>query len=38
MRERLMPLVGAFVLFAVVFLGLDFFIMKLHGLALVYTP
>lgn len=38
MTARLLPFIGAFVVFVVVFLALDFVILKLHGLALVYTP
>lgn len=38
MRARLLPFVGAFIVFVAVFLALDFFILKLHGLALVYNP
>ena len=35
--QRLVPLIGAFIVFALVFLALDYSIMKLHGLALIYS-
>lgn len=38
MKAYLTPLLTAFVLFAIAFLALDFTIMKLHGLTLVYHP
>lgn len=38
MTARLLPFIAAFAVFVVVFLALDFVILKLHGLALVYTP
>lgn len=37
MKTRLMPFIAAFVVFALVFLALDFTIMKLHGLTLIYS-
>lgn len=37
MNSRLMPFLAAFVVFALVFLALDFTIMKLHGLTLIYS-
>ena len=37
MKAYLLPFVSAFVVFAIVFLALDFTIMKLHGLALIYS-
>jgi len=36
MKAYLLPLVGAFIVFAIVFFALDFSIMKLQGLTLVY--
>lgn len=38
MKSRLLPFVVALVVFALAFFVLDFYIMKLHGLALVYQP
>jgi len=37
MKAYLLPLVGAFIVFAIIFLALDFSMMKLQGLALVYN-
>lgn len=37
MNTRLMPFLAALVVFALVFLALDFTIMKLHGLTLIYS-
>ena len=37
MNTGLMPFLAAFVVFALVFLALDFTIMKLHGLTLIYS-
>jgi len=37
MKAYLLPFVGAFVVFAIVFLALDFSIMKLQGLTLIYS-
>jgi len=38
MKAYLLPFVGAFIVFGVVFLALDFSVMKLQGLALIYRP
>ena len=37
-KAYLVPFVIAFVVCAVIFLGLDFTIMKLQGLSLIYVP
>jgi len=37
MNSHLKPFIAAFVVFAIVFLALDFTIMKLHGLTLAYS-
>ncbi len=37
MKAYLLPFIGAFVVFVFVFLALDFTIMKLHGLTLIYS-
>lgn len=37
MKTNLVPFVAAFVVFALVFFTLDFTIMKLHGLSLIYS-
>lgn len=36
MKAYLLPFVGAFIVFGLVFLALDFSMMKLQGLSLVY--
>ncbi len=36
MKAYLLPFVGAFVVFGLVFLALDFSMMKLQGLSLAY--
>lgn len=36
MKSYIAPLLIAFALFAIAFLALDFTIMKLHGLTLIY--
>lgn len=36
MKAYLLPFVGAFVVFVLVFFALDFSMMKLQGLSLVY--
>ena len=36
MKAYLLPFVGAFIVFALLFLGLDFSMMKLQGLSLIY--
>lgn len=36
MRARLLPFLVSLLVFAAVFVGLDFMIMKLHGLSLVF--
>lgn len=36
--KYLLPFVGAFIVFGIVFFALDFSIMKLQGLTLVYHP
>lgn len=36
MKDYLLPFVGAFVVFVLVFFALDFSIMKLQGLTLIY--
>jgi len=36
MKAYLLPFVGAFVVFAIVFFALDFSMMKLQGLTLMY--
>jgi len=36
MKAYLLPFVGAFIVFGIVFFALDFSIMKLQGLTLVY--
>ena len=37
MKAYLLPFVGAFVVFVLVFFALDFSMMKLQGLALIYS-
>jgi len=37
MMKQLLPFLVAFAVFALAFLALDFSIMKLHGLTLIYT-
>ena len=37
MMKQLLPFLAAFAVFALVFLALDFSIMKLHGLTLIYS-
>jgi uncharacterized membrane protein len=36
MKAYLLPLVGALIVFSIVFFALDFSIMKLQGLTLIY--
>lgn len=36
MKAYLLPFVGAFIVFGLVFLALDFSMMKLQGLTLIY--
>lgn len=36
MKAYFVPFVGAFIVFALLFLGLDFSMMKLQGLTLIY--
>ena len=36
MKAYLLPVVGAFIVFGIVFFALDFSIMKLQGLTLIY--
>jgi len=36
MKAYFLPFIGAFIAFAALFFALDFVIMKLHGLALIY--
>ena len=36
MKAYLLPFVGAFIVFAIVFFALDFSMMKLQGLTLIY--
>jgi hypothetical protein len=36
MHARLLPFVASLLVFAALFVGLDFMIMKLHGLTLVF--
>lgn len=36
MKAYLLPFIGAFIVFGLVFLGLDFTMMKLQGLTLIY--
>ncbi|CAG0998433.1 hypothetical protein BURK2_02830 [Burkholderiales bacterium] len=36
MKAYVLPFVAALVVFGLVFLGLDFTILKLHGLSLIY--
>ncbi len=38
MKDHLVPLVVAFAVCALVFLGLDYTIMKMMGLTLIYQP
>jgi hypothetical protein len=38
MKTYLVPFVTAFLVFGIVFLALDFSVMKLQGLALIYRP
>ncbi len=38
MRAYFLPFVAAFVIFGIVFLALDFSVMRLQGLALIYRP
>lgn len=38
MKAHVVPFVVAFAVCALVFLGLDFTIMKMMGLALIYQP
>jgi len=37
MKAYLLPFAGAFVVFVLVFFALDFSMMKLQGLALIYS-
>lgn len=38
MKAYLVPFIAAFLVFGIVFLALDFSVMKLQGLALIYRP
>jgi len=38
MKVYLLPFVAALLVFGIVFLALDFSVMKLQGLALIYRP
>lgn len=38
MKDYLLPFAAAFVVFGILFLALDFSMMKLQGLALIYRP
>lgn len=38
MKECLLPFAVAFVVFGLLFFALDFSVMKLQGLALIYRP
>lgn len=38
MKAYLLPFTAAFIVFGVMFLALDFSVMKLQGLALIYRP
>lgn len=38
MKAYFLPFIAAFVVFGIVFLALDFSVMKLQGLALIYRP
>lgn len=38
MKAYLLPFVAALLVFGIVFLALDFSVMKLQGLALIYRP
>lgn len=38
MKTYLVPFAAAFLVFGIVFLALDFSVMKLQGLALIYRP
>lgn len=38
MKAYLKPLAAAFIVFGIVFLALDFSVMKLQGLTLIYRP
>ena len=38
MKTYLVPFAAAFIVFGIVFLALDFSVMKLQGLALIYRP
>lgn len=37
MKDYFLPFVGAFVVFSAVFFGLDFVMMNLQGLSLMFT-
>jgi len=37
-KNYLKPLIAAFVVFGIIFLALDFSVMKLQGLSLIYRP
>ena len=36
MKAYFLPFIGAFIAFGILFFALDFAIMKLHGLTLIY--
>ena len=38
MKTYLVPFAAAFIVFGIVFLALDFSVMKLQGLALIFRP
>jgi len=38
MKAYLLPFIGAFIVFGIVFFALDFYMMKLQGLPLIYHP
>lgn len=38
MKVYLLPFAAAFLVFGIVFFALDFSVMKLQGLALIYRP
>jgi len=38
MKAYLLPFVAALIVFGIVFIALDFSVMKLQGLALIYRP
>ena len=38
MKDYLLPFAAAFIIFGVIFFALDYSVMKLQGLALIYRP